>query len=84
MNVSFHAVDTDAARYLLRMMADPRCCACRKTTSSGVISYGKVHEPHCEECCKAWESQMRFCASERYSVTLDYFRAWQAQRASAA
>lgn len=57
------------------------CCACGKAHATGVISYtGKVHEPHCEECCKAWEAQLRFCTSDGYIAGLEFFRKWQAVR----
>ena len=63
------------------------CCACGAPNPTGVISYGgKVHEPHCDECCKAWElilalhgHGMLVCA-----ITMDLFREWQAQRAGTA
>lgn len=60
------------------------CCACRKGIPTGVISYGsRVHEPHCDACCKDWEAAMRL---HEFSIRLSLadFRAWQAERAGQA
>lgn len=52
------------------------CCACGKAPVTGVISYaGKVHEPHCEACCKEWETILAY--ADRV-LTLEHFRGWQA------
>lgn len=55
------------------------CTACRKQIASGMISYlNRIHEPHCDGCCKDWEAHMQRAV---FPLTMDYFRAWQAQRA---
>lgn len=60
------------------------CCACRRGIPAGVISYGsRVHEPHCEVCCKDWEKILlgAAMAPPRVTLCMEDFRAWQAQRA---
>lgn len=64
-----------------------RCTACNWPRSSGYISFGgKMHEPHCDACCRAWEDELRITAMLRQRlplgpVNLEHFRAWQRERA---
>lgn len=64
----------------------PYCLGCGKAPPTGVISFaGHIHEPHCEACCKEWTVMMISSRVVlRQDVNLADFRAWQAQRASAA
>jgi hypothetical protein len=74
----------DGAR--VRVILPARCCACGWPQCTGIISFGnKMHEPHCDACCKDWE---RLMLNTRSSVLnnlgLQYFRRWQAERKATA
>lgn len=61
-----------------------RCSACGKVGCSGFISYGRASEPHCLACCQDWEREMILVKTSCVgSLTLNYFRQWQAERREA-
>jgi hypothetical protein len=63
-----------------------RCCACGWPQCTGIISFGnKMHEPHCDACCKDWQNILKLLADHgSFPLTLKHFRFWQSRRGGTA
>jgi hypothetical protein len=69
----------DGAR--VRVILPDRCCVCGWPQCTGIISFGnKMHEPHCDACCKDWEKMLVAYTATGVRPGLNHFRLWQFQR----